>query len=75
VNALVQMLAAAADGELPYGVGVVAAVNMDGTLQVTFRTATLDSMHRLASYTSPMVGDTVLLLHGGGQAIILGAIV
>lgn len=70
-----QAILAAAPDEVPYGVATVTAVNGDGTLQLLFRAATLDHLHRLASYASPTAGDVVLLLHGGGQVIVLGAIV
>lgn len=70
-----QAILATAPDELPFGVGTVTGINGDGTLQILFRTATLDHMHRLASYASPAVNDVVLLLHGGGQAMVLGAIV
>ncbi|CAJ61311.1 MULTISPECIES: hypothetical protein [Frankia] len=73
---LAMALAQAASAGVPWGVGVVTAVNADGTLALQVRgdPDPVDHIAVLDSYTEPAAGHVVLVLHGGGQMIVLGRI-
>jgi hypothetical protein len=46
----------------PWSTAVVAAVNMDGTVDLTVRGATVAGLNVVNMYQAPVVGDVVLLL-------------